>query len=317
MILLKALITGVNGFVGGYLADYLISQGIEVWGTKLLKTRVNQELCRKVIIRDMDLMNKDQVFNVINECMPDYIFHLAAQSSVALSWENPQLTMSINVNGTLNLFDAVRNCDIAAKFLLIGSSEEYGIVKYENPAINEDYPLNPMNPYAISKAVQEQFALQYVRVFDMNIVMVRSFNHIGPGQSPTFVIPDFAQRIAKMEKGLIKSVLLVGNLEAERDFTDVRDIVRAYYEVIKKGESGQVYNIGSNKSYKISDLLDILLSLSDRRIIVKSDPERMRPSDVPIIRCDNTKLVNLTSWKPVYKIEDTIKDVLEYWRSIT
>ncbi|WP_242948659.1 GDP-mannose 4,6-dehydratase [Caloramator quimbayensis] len=314
MIILRALITGVNGFVGIYLSEYLIKNGIEVWGTKLPHTSMPHQISSKIIVRDMDIINKENIFEIIKECMPDYIFHLAAQSSVALSWENPQLTININVNGTLNLLDAVRKSNKNIRILLIGSSEEYGIVKSEIISIDEDYPLNPTNPYAVSKMVQEYFALQYINAYKMDIIMVRAFNHIGPGQAPTFVVPDFAKKIAQIEKGLIEPVLFVGNLEAERDFTDVRDIVRAYFDIITAGKSGQVYNVGSNKTYKISYILDLLLSMSNKKIIVKSDPSKMRPLDVPVIRCDNKKLVKLTSWSPQYKIEDTIKDVLNYWR---
>ncbi|SKA76647.1 GDP-4-dehydro-6-deoxy-D-mannose reductase [Caloramator quimbayensis] len=311
---MRALITGVNGFVGIYLSEYLIKNGIEVWGTKLPHTSMPHQISSKIIVRDMDIINKENIFEIIKECMPDYIFHLAAQSSVALSWENPQLTININVNGTLNLLDAVRKSNKNIRILLIGSSEEYGIVKSEIISIDEDYPLNPTNPYAVSKMVQEYFALQYINAYKMDIIMVRAFNHIGPGQAPTFVVPDFAKKIAQIEKGLIEPVLFVGNLEAERDFTDVRDIVRAYFDIITAGKSGQVYNVGSNKTYKISYILDLLLSMSNKKIIVKSDPSKMRPLDVPVIRCDNKKLVKLTSWSPQYKIEDTIKDVLNYWR---
>ncbi len=313
---MRALITGINGFVGGYLTDYLLSRGIEVWGTRLPGTSINPELSCKATIIDMDIINKNQIVKIIEKCMPDYIFHLAAQSSVALSWKNPQMTMNINVNGTLNLLDSVRDTKKDSRILIVGSSEEYGVIKPEVSAIDENYPLKPMNPYAVSKVVQEYFALQYINAYKMDIVMVRSFNHIGPGQAPTFVIPDFAKRIAQIEKGIMEPVLLVGNLEAERDFTDVRDIVRAYYEVITKGECGQVYNVGSSKSYRISYLLNTLLSLSNCKITIKNDPDRMRPSDVPIIKCNNTKLRKLSSWKPIYNIEDTVKDVLNYWRKI-
>lgn len=311
---MRALITGVNGFVGGYLSEYLLQNNMEVWGTKLPSEIKEKSHNDKVIIRDLDITNKEQVYSVIEECKPDYIFHLAAQSSVALSWKEPRLTMDVNVNGTINLLQAVNEVDNNAKILLIGSSEEYGIIKPESVPINEEYALKPANPYAVSKMAQEELAKQFVKAYSMNIVIVRAFNHIGPKQSPAFVVSDFAKRIVQMEKGLIEPKLLVGNLESKRDFTDVRDIVKAYYLLIQKGVSGEIYNIGSGKVYKVREILDMLLSKSKIDIEVLNDPNRMRPSDAPIIQCDNKKLKELTGWDIEYSLEKTIDDVIEYWR---
>lgn len=311
----RALITGVNGFVGGYLSEYLINKGVEVWGTKLSHEQKSKYLNEKVILRDLDITEKHQVYDIINDCKPDYIFHLAAQSSVGLSWEKPAMTIEVNVNGTLNLIEAVKEIKSSARILLIGSSEEYGIIKPEDVPINESCLLKPANPYAVSKMAQEELAKQYVSAYGMNIVIVRAFNHIGPGQNTSFVVSDFSKRIVDIEKGIIKPVLYVGNLKAKRDFTDVRDIVRGYYMLMKCGKNGEVYNIGSGHTYEISGILKKLLSMSNAQIEVKGDPQRMRPSDVPIIQCDNSKLKNLINWETTYSIDKTLADIMDYWRN--
>jgi GDP-4-dehydro-6-deoxy-D-mannose reductase len=309
----KALITGADGFVGGYLSEYLLNQNIDVYGTHL---KENKSLNSKIKHLKMDVTKKEEVKQVLELVNPDYIYHLAAQSSAAISWQNPQLTMEININGTLNLLETIRELKINPRIILIGSSEEYGYVKPEDIPVNENQDLRPGNPYAISKIAQNMIGELYVKAYNMDIIMVRAFNHIGPKQSEVFVASDFAKRIAEIEKGVIEPVLFVGNLEAERDFTDVRDIVRAYYLLSQKGKKGEIYNVGSGKSYKIQYILDTLLSLSHCKIEIKSDPNRMRPSDVPIIQCDNTKLVELTSWSPKYQIEKTLEDILNYWRKV-
>lgn len=310
---MKALITGAGGFVGGFLAEHLLENEIEVWGT-VFNEDSSEDLSDKVIFRRMDITQQSQVQAVLNECKPDYIFHLAAQSSAAVSWKKPQDTINVNINGTVNLLESIRELDINPRILLIGSSEEYGFIKPEDLPVNEKQELRPGNPYSVSKIAHTLLGEVYARAYNMDVVMVRAFNHIGPKQSPIFVASDFAKRIAEIEKGKIEHVLLVGNLEAERDFTDVRDIVKAYYSLIQKGHKGEIYNVGSGISYKIQYILDVLLSLSKTKIEVKQDPDRMRPSDVPVVRCDNSKLKNTINWEPSYSIEDTLKDVLNYWR---
>ncbi|MTI53316.1 GDP-mannose 4,6-dehydratase [Geosporobacter ferrireducens] len=310
---MKALITGVNGFVGKYLSDYLIKKSIEVWGTTYGVENIFNET-NDIITRELDIADIQEVKKVLVECKPDYIFHLAAQSSAAISWKNPQLTMQVNINGTLNLLQSVRELGINPRILLIGSSEEYGFVRPEDIPVNEMQALKPSNPYAISKIAQSMMGELYVKAYDMDIIMVRAFNHIGPGQSSIFVASDFAKKIAEIEKGIVQPILMVGNLEARRDFTDVRDIVRAYYELAKKGEQGDLYNVGSGVSYPIQYILDTLLSITNSKIQVCEDFNKMRPSDAPIIECDNTKLKNLTGWYPRYVIEDTLRDILDFWR---
>lgn len=308
---MKALITGVNGFVGNYLSKYLIEQGYTVYGT-VIEDNVIME---NINIKKMNLLNKEEVNETIKSINPDCIFHLAGQSAVGLSWKLTTLTMDVNINGTINLLDAVRENNIDTKVLIIGSSDQYGIIKPEDCPINEEKLLNPTSPYAISKMAQEQVAKLYVNSYKMNLIMVRAFNHIGPMQSKNFVVSDFASKIAEIEKGA-EPVIRVGNLEAYRDFTDVRDIVRGYVMLMEKGGIGQIYNIGSGNAYKIQDILDILLSLSATKIKIEIDPEKLRPSDVPIIQCDNSKIKAHINWNTKYDIKDTLKDTLDYWRNM-
>lgn len=308
---MKALITGVNGFVGNYLSKYLVEQGYTVYGT-VIEDNVVME---NVHIKKMNLLNKDEVTKTIKSINPDQIYHLAGQSAVGLSWKEPTLTMDVNINGTINLLDAVRENSIDTKVLIIGSSDQYGVIKPEDCPISEDHQLNPSSPYAISKVTQEQISKLYIKSYKMNIIMVRAFNHIGPMQSKNFVVSDFASKIAEIEKGA-EPVIRVGNLEAYRDFTDVRDIVRGYYMLMKSGKIGEVYNIGSGNAYKIQDILDILLSLSTTKIKVETDPDKLRPSDVPLIQCHNSKIKSHINWMPQYDIKNTLKDTLDYWRNM-
>lgn len=310
---MKALITGINGFVGHYLTEVLLQDGTEVYGT-ILQGGVNDGLCQNIL--EMNLSNKEDVEHVISVVKPDYIYHLAGQSSVGLSWRNPELTIMTNVVGTIHLLDAVKMHTPQSRVLIVGSSDQYGVVKPEDCPIKESMNLSPQSPYATSKKAQEEIACQYTKAYNLDIVMVRAFNHIGPGQRKGFVIADFASQIAEIEKGVIPPVIKVGNLEAERDFTDVRDIVRAYEMVVKHGRKGDVYNVGSGNAYKIKELLDILVSHSTVSIEVQEDFERMRPSDVPLIQCDASKLKNECNWKPIRDVCETLLDTLNYWREM-
>jgi len=298
---MKAFITGIAGFVGEYLAEHLLRQGIEVSGTRLPQEPASTYLQKNTDLYTLDLLDKDQTKSVLEKAKPDYIFHLAAQSSVALSWKNPTLTFDVNVKGTIHLLESIRELKLTPRILLVGSSEQ----------------ARAANPYAVSKMTQEMLGKLYGSAYSMEIVMVRAYNHTGPRQKPEFVIPDFSRRIALMEKGKMEPVLKVGNLDAVRDFSDVRDIVRAYHELIIKGRAGEVYNVGSGKGYSIRELLDRLLSLSTISIEVQPDPERMRPAEIAISICDNSKIYQDTGWKPEIDIQKTLQDVLNYWRRET
>jgi GDP-4-dehydro-6-deoxy-D-mannose reductase len=313
---LKALIVGGAGFVGGHLIDYLCSlKTVDVFATKLpFETIKNHNLANEHIL-NLDVMNYHQVKKVLQKINPDYVFHLSAQSNVSLSWRDPVLTYNINILGTVNLLEVLKELKVTTRVLLIGSAEEYGIVAAEALPINEHVMVNPCNPYAVSKVAQELTAKVYVDAFAMNIVMVRAFNHIGPGQSPSFVISDFAKQIAAIELQLQEPILYVGNLDVSRDFTDVRDIVAGYWELIRKGEKGEIYNIGSGKSYNIRELLKTLIGFSKKEIIFQVDQNKFRPTDLPDLCADIRKIQSTTVWKPVIDIHTSLKDTLNYWRN--
>ncbi len=306
----KALITGINGFVGGYLQKVLEQQGYQVAGTYLPGT-LQAMPCNYYPV---DLLQSEQIQQLIQQWQPDEIYHLAGQSSVALSWQMPTKTIEINVNGTLHLLDAVRQYKPDCKVLIIGSSDEYGPVQQEECPVTESHPLQPVSPYGISKMTQEKLAQLYARAYQMNIILVRPFNHIGPGQNTGFVVADFASRIAAIEQGKAEAVLQVGNLHSWRDFTDVTDVVAAYVLLMQHGTAGEVYNVGSGKAVEIQQILDQLLALSTADIKVEIDPNRYRPVDVPLVLCDNSKLVACTGWKPQKTLEQTLLETLNYWR---
>ena len=308
---MKALITGVDGFVGKYLSEYLLKQKYEVYGTTISEKYKNE----KIKIYKMNLLDEKEVNKVIKMIKPDKIFHLAGQSAVGLSWEKPVLTVNINVNGTLNLLEAVRNYSKDSKILIVGSSDQYGPIKPEECPIKESKIQNPQSPYGVSKKAQEEMCKLYVNAYHTNIIMVRAFNHIGAGQSTNFVVADFASKIAQIEKGS-EPVLKVGNLESFRDFTDVRDIVRGYSLLLEKGKIGEIYNIGSGKEVKVSEILKKLISMSKKEIKIEIDPNKFRPVDVPLVVCDNSKIKKDTGWETEFLINDTLEEVLEYWRSV-
>lgn len=309
----KALIIGGAGFVGKHLAEHIFN----VYGWDLHITKMKQE--EFVIpygnIYDVDILDMEQLSSLLNHIKPDFIFHLAAQSSVALSWKNPQLTVDVNIKGSLNLLEALRNIDTKPRTLLIGSSEEYGHIKQGDFRISEDYYLRPGNIYAVTKVCQNMLGKIYADAYGLDIIGIRAFNHIGPGQAEGFVAADFCKQIAEIEAGMKEPVIVVGNLSAKRDFTDVRDVVRAYTELMKYGQKGETYNIGSGSAVEIQTILNMIISLSTVRIDVKTDSEKIRPVDIAIIEADISKIANCTGWRPEINLEDTIKNTLDYWRT--
>lgn len=308
----KALIIGAAGFVGGYLIDYLHDKcKWSIYATKMQNEKMDTD---KADIVNLNILDYESIVNLLNETKPEYIFHLAAQSSVAYSWQNPKLTVDININGTINLLNAVKEVVPNATVLLIGSSEEYGSCNLDNGIIDEEHKLSPTNIYAMTKVAQEMTGKIYAEAYNMKIIMVRAFNHIGPKQSPLFVVSDFCKQVAEIEKGLREPIMKVGNLSAKRDFTDVRDIVRAYTDIIQSGEYGEVYNVGSSKAIEISKILDMIISQVQCDIKVEIDQTKLRPVDTPVIEADTSKLKKQLGWKPKYHIEDTIADTLNYWR---
>ncbi len=307
----NALIIGGAGFVGKYLIPEL-SNIYNVTATKLPNESIPLDGCT---VCDLNIMYPNQIEEVLSTVKPDVIFHLSAQSSVKLSWINPQLTIDVNIKGALNLLDSIKKLDLVCKTILIGSGEEYGYVQQEECPIKEDNRIRPGNIYAITKATQNMIGTVYAKAYNMDIVMVRAFNHVGAGQLPMFVVSDFCKQIVEIEKGIKEPIMKVGNLTAKRDFTNVKDVVKAYKLLAENGISGQTYNVGSGTAVTIQSILDIALSHSTADIRVVQDPNRMRPSDVPIIVADTSKIFKDTGWKPDISLDATILEVLEYWRN--
>ena len=312
---MRALIIGAAGFVGKYLIQHIHeTYDWELYATKLAHETLDTD---HAAVYDLNIMDKDNTTAVLKEIAPDYIFYLAAQSSVALSWKNPELTVDINIKGCLNLFNAIRETGQKPRILCIGSGEEYGYIRPDQTPVREDTPLNPGNIYAATKACQNMLGAIYARAYDLDIILVRAFNHIGPEQAPIFVVSDFCRQVARIEKLHLEPVIHVGNLEARRDFTDVRDVVRAYGLLIQHGEKGQTYNIGSGHAVRIRSILDNILKLSSVPIRVEVDPSRLRPLDIPVIEADITRLQSCVPWKPEIPMEQTLTETLDYWRQET
>ena len=309
---MKTLIIGASGFVGHHLIERLAIEGWSAEATCLPAEKLEAD----IPVYKLDILNQQDIEEVLSSSKPDAIVHLAAQSSVSVSWSEPALTIDINIKGAVNLLEAVRKTRNSARVLLIGSGEQYGFVPEDHMPINEDEPQNPGNIYAVTKYTQDMLGALYVKSYGMDIVRVRAFNHIGPGQSPIFVISDFCRQVALLEKNNGASVMKVGNLAAKRDFTDVRDVVRAYILLCEKGQKGEFYNVGSGSAVSIKELLDKILSHSRKKISVETDHEKFRPIDLPIIEADISKLVKDTGWRPEHKLDDTILETLNYWRSM-
>lgn len=308
----KALIIGGAGFVGQYLADYLN----DTCGYRVRSTKMKQESLPDVgyEVVDMNLLAREEVEEVIRSFEPDYIFHLAAQSSVAVSWSNPQLTVDVNIKGTIQLLDVLKETEYKGRVLLIGSGEEYGRIQPDEVPIIEDTVLRPGNIYAATKCCQNMIASIYAKAYGLNLIMVRAFNHVGPKQSPQFVVSDFCKQVVEAEKGMREPVIHVGNLKAKRDFTDVRDVIAAYECLVRQGVSGETYNVGSGIAYSIEEILNQIIALSGQKIQIQVEKERLRPIDVPLIVADITKISEQTDWKQKISLEQTLRDTLDYWR---
>jgi len=314
---MKVLITGITGFVGSHLAEFLLSKkDVQIYGIERWRSRTEniKHIKSHLKIVECDIRDASSVRKIVSEIKPDRIFHLAAQSFVPTSWSAPTETISTNVLGELNIFEAVRQEKINPRILVAGSSEEYGAVKPEDLPIKESVPLRPLSPYAVSKVGQDLLGYQYFMSYGMHIIRTRGFNHSGPRRGEVFAESNFAKQIAEIEKGLIEPVIHVGNLEAKRDYTDVRDMVKGYCLALEKGKAGEVYNICNGNAYSMKEVLDRLISFSRKKVRVVQDPERIRPSDVAILKGDNTKFVKKTGWKPEISLDKTLMDLLNYWR---
>jgi GDP-4-dehydro-6-deoxy-D-mannose reductase len=316
---MRVLITGITGFAGSHLAEYILAEhpGVRVFGLVRWRSRMDNILAvqDKVELHEADLKDIVSLKKALAEIKPDRIFHLAAQSFVPSSWKLPAETFAINAIGQVNLFEAILDLKLEPKIQVAGSSEEYGHVNPDEVPMKETNPLRPLSPYAVSKVAQDLLAYQYHKSYGMRTVRTRGFNHTGPRRGDVFVTSNFAKQIAEIEKGKRPPVLLVGNLDARRDFTDVRDMVRAYWLAADKGEDGEVYNIGSGKAMAMKEMLDKLLGLSKVEVKIRVDPARLRPSDVPILLADVGKFTALTGWTPRIPLDRTFRDLLDYWRA--
>ena len=314
---MRVLVTGITGFAGSHLVDYMLTlPGVEVFGIHRWRSRTEnvEHFLDKVRMSECDLRDASSVRDVLEEVKPERIFHLAAQSFVPTSWTAPTESITTNLLGQLNIFEAVKKVHLKPRIQIACSSEEYGLVHEDELPIRETNPLRPLSPYAVSKVGQDFLGYQYFMSYKMPIVRTRGFNHEGPRRGPVFVCSDCAKQIADIEKGRRAPVIRVGNLDARRDFTDVRDVVRAYWLSLEKGEPGEVYNICSGRAWVIRDMLDHLLSLTKVKVKVEQDPARMRPSDVPVLLGDASRFRKATGWEPQIPFEQTLRDLLEYWR---
>lgn len=316
---MRVLITGITGFAGSHLAEFILANhpGVEVFGIVRWRSRMENiaHLRERVELCEADLKDLVSLQGCLAHVKPDRIFHLAAQSFVPTSWKCPAETFLINAVGEINLFEAVRSLKLSPRIQVAGSSEEYGQVFPDEIPMKETNPLRPLSPYAVSKVAQDLLGFQYFKSYGMDIVRTRGFNHTGPRRGEVFVTSNFAKQIAEIEKGRRSPVIRVGNLEAKRDFTDVRDMVEAYWLSLEKGEAGEVYNIGSGVARTIQEVLDTLLSLSRVKVRVEVDPGRLRPSDVPLLLSDSSRFMARTGWKPKIPFEQTLRDLLDYWRA--
>jgi GDP-4-dehydro-6-deoxy-D-mannose reductase len=311
----RILVTGAGGFVGTHLIEALKKQSdIEIFAAVYNSTSDITALLDSDHIIAGDLTDFAFASELIKQSAPDIIYHLAALSVVHNSHEKALAVMNGNTTISYNLLEATKLYAPNTRFIAICSANVYGAVEDTSKPIDESTPIRPLNTYAVSKVMQEMLALQYYLAYSLDVVILRPFNHTGPGQTIDFVIPRLAAQFAKIEKGEMDAVIEVGNTQSVRDFTDVRDMVEGYMLAAAKAKSGEIYNLGSGKGYTVKQILDILESLSKTKVEIKINQELVRPSDVPVLIADAAKFSSLTGWKPKISLEETISDILESYR---
>ena len=316
---MRALITGITGFAGSHLAEYLLANhpDVEVFGTHRWRSRMEnvEHLRSQVKLLEADLRDYTSMHSALERSRPDVIFHLAAQSFVPSSWTAPNDTLTTNVSGQTNLFEAVRALKLDPVIQIACSSEQYGLVLPGETPIKETNPLRPLSPYAVSKVAQDYLGYQYFQSYGLKVVRTRGFNHTGPRRGHVFVTSNFCSQVASIELGLQEPVIRVGNIDAIRDFTDVRDMVRAYWLAVTRAKPGEVYNIATGNGIVIREMLNRLIELSNVEVKIETDPERLRPSDVEVLIGDASKFKADTGWEPQIPFEQTLRDLLDYWRT--
>jgi GDP-4-dehydro-6-deoxy-D-mannose reductase len=317
---MRLLITGITGFVGSHMAEYALAHGAEVFGSSRWRSRTEniEHLRSQIKLIECDLRDLAAVRSLLETVEPTHVVHLAAQSFVGASWRMPAETLSTNVISQVNLLEGIRRLEPAPRFLVVGTSEEYGLVHPDELPIRETNPFRPLSPYAVSKVAQDVMGYQYFMSYGLPIIRARAFNHEGPRRGEVFVTSNFAKQVAEIEAGLREPMMSVGALTPRRDFSDVRDIVRGYWLLLERGEPGEVYNLCSGRSWAIQQVLEFLLDQSRvKSIAVETDPARLRPSDVMILEGDPSKIRKATGWEVEIPFERTLKDLLAYWRQRT
>lgn len=313
----KILITGFSGFVSKYFIEYLEENKIEstVLGIDLFKSNIREDKFNyvKIYFKQIDIFDKENVEKVICDFKPDYLLHLASFSSVAFSWKNPVESFQNNTNIFLNIAEAIRQNNLSTRILSIGSSEEYGNLGEEYIPLKEDYPTRPINPYAVARLSQEMISKVFVSGFNMNIIMTRSFNHIGPRQNKVFVISSFARQLCQIKLDGGKGIIETGDVSIIRDFLDVRDVVDAYFKLLMYGEVGEVYNVCSGKGITLEEIIRKMANILEIEVEIRVNKKLIRPADNKIIIGSPEKLKQKINWELKYSIDNSLKDIINYW----